>query len=191
LQSANPFIASEKAALRREMSARLRSLTALERTAKSRAICRAIVESPKYRNARVAALFAAMPSEPDLSDLSESTDKTFAFPRVEGDEVKFYAPPPAGPWGVGSGKVREPDPAHSTPVPAMEIDLILVPGLAFTSRGERLGRGGGYYDRLLARISAEVPRIGVAFACQIVERLPIEPHDAAVDCVVSEDGWSL
>jgi 5-formyltetrahydrofolate cyclo-ligase len=190
LQSANPTKAVEKAAWRREMRALLRSLPPSERAEKSGAICRAMVACPPYQKASVVALFAAMATEPDLSALINDVAKTFAFPRIEGEEVAFYAPWPAGRWSLGWRGVREPDPGHSVAIPVEEIDLILVPGLAFTPHGHRLGRGGGYYDRLLARLPAGVPRIGVAFAAQVVERLPIEPHDATIDSLLCENGWS-
>jgi 5-formyltetrahydrofolate cyclo-ligase len=63
------------------------------------------------------------------------------------------------------------------------IAMILVPGRAFDRAGTRLGRGGGAYDRILAGLQA--PKIGVAFACQLVENLPREPHDVPMDAVVT------
>lgn len=66
-----------------------------------------------------------------------------------------------------------------------EIDLIIVPGLGFDRRGNRLGYGGGYYDRLLAEIAA--PKAALAFAAQIIEAIPTEAHDERVDFVVTEE----
>ena len=67
-------------------------------------------------------------------------------------------------------------------------DVVLVPGLAFTATGGRLGQGGGWYDRFLADVRPECTTIGVCFAEQVVDELPIEPHDVAVDIVVTDDG---
>jgi 5-formyltetrahydrofolate cyclo-ligase len=67
-------------------------------------------------------------------------------------------------------------------------DVVLVPGLAFTTTGGRLGQGGGWYDRFLADVRPECTTIGVCFAEQVVDELPIEPHDVAVDIVVTDDG---
>jgi 5-formyltetrahydrofolate cyclo-ligase len=64
--------------------------------------------------------------------------------------------------------------------------VILVPGVAFTRAGQRLGRGGGYYDRLLSALPAKAVRLGVCFELQIVDELPSEPHDMRVDGVVTE-----
>ena len=67
-------------------------------------------------------------------------------------------------------------------------DVIIVPGTAFTRRGERLGQGGGWYDRFLADRRPDAVTIGVGFAPQIVDHLPTEAHDVALDCVVTDDG---
>jgi 5-formyltetrahydrofolate cyclo-ligase len=85
------------------------------------------------------------------------------------------------------------DAAHhnAAPIVAPEsVDLFLVPGLAFTAAGARLGRGGGYYDRLLPLRRAASTALGVCFALQIVAAIPREPHDQVVDAVVTEDGVS-
>lgn len=66
-------------------------------------------------------------------------------------------------------------------IPVDELGVALVPGVAFTSAGDRLGRGGGYYDRLLAQLPPAVRRIGVCHPLQIRDTLPVEDHDVAVD----------
>jgi len=67
-------------------------------------------------------------------------------------------------------------------------DVIIVPGTAFTVRGERLGQGGGWYDRFLVGRRADAVTIGLGFAPQIVEIVPVQSHDVVLDCVVTEDG---
>jgi 5-formyltetrahydrofolate cyclo-ligase len=67
-------------------------------------------------------------------------------------------------------------------------DVVIVPGLAFTTGGDRLGQGGGWYDRFLSGARADCTTIGVAFDVQVVERLPVEPHDVPLDHVVTESG---
>lgn len=66
------------------------------------------------------------------------------------------------------------------------IDVAIVPGLAFTAGGDRLGQGGGWYDRFLPQLRPEAVAIGVAFEIQIVDSLPTEPHDVTMACVVTE-----
>jgi 5-formyltetrahydrofolate cyclo-ligase len=67
-------------------------------------------------------------------------------------------------------------------------DLILVPGLGFTRDGRRLGRGGGFYDRLLAASSFRAFTMGVGFDVQLVPALPVEPHDRRLDAIATESG---
>jgi 5-formyltetrahydrofolate cyclo-ligase len=86
-------------------------------------------------------------------------------------------------------KIREHGNPAARVVPPEEIDVILVPGLAFTRLGQRLGRGGGYYDRYLASLPAKTLKIGVCFGFQIVDALPTESHDQAVAAVVTEAGF--
>jgi 5-formyltetrahydrofolate cyclo-ligase len=85
-------------------------------------------------------------------------------------------------------QIREHGLAEAQVVSPAEIAAIIVPGLAFTKRGQRLGRGGGYYDRYLASLPATTMKIGVCFALQIVETLPIEHHDQKMDVVITEEG---
>jgi 5-formyltetrahydrofolate cyclo-ligase len=67
-------------------------------------------------------------------------------------------------------------------------DLVVVPGLAFTAAGDRLGQGGGWYDRFLSGIRADCVTVGVCFAEQIVDELPVEAHDVRMDHVVTDSG---
>jgi len=81
---------------------------------------------------------------------------------------------------------REPEYSDDSPLSAEEIDLILVPALAFDATGARLGQGGGWYDRALKNLPAKVLTIGVAFDFQIVEFVPREAHDQTVSMIVSD-----
>lgn len=67
-------------------------------------------------------------------------------------------------------------------------DMIVVPGTAFTTRGERVGQGGGWYDRFLPGRRPGAMTVGVCFAVQVVDDVPTEGHDVRLDCVVTEDG---
>ena len=89
----------------------------------------------------------------------------------------------AGPWGI-----REPDPDRCARADMREIDFILVPGAAFTRRCERLGYGGGFYDAAITKLRSGVTKVAAAFAIQILDELPLEPHDRYVDRVMTESG---
>jgi len=86
-----------------------------------------------------------------------------------------------GPW-----KLLEPDPAQCPVVPPQDIDLLVIPGMAFTRTGGRLGRGGGFYDRFLTGVHPRAVKVGVCFGIQLVDAVPLEAHDHEVDWVVTE-----
>lgn len=95
----------------------------------------------------------------------------------------------AAPDDLAPGFRRIPEPPRDAPAVALEaIDLIAVPGLGFDAEGRRLGQGGGYYDRLLADPRRRAVTVGVGFACQIIDRVPVDGHDVALDVVVTERG---
>lgn len=89
--------------------------------------------------------------------------------------------------GLEAGRHGVPGPAGDLPQVSMaQIDTILVPGLAFDSQGGRLGRGGGFYDRFLARVPPGALLVGVCFEVQVLDRVPREAHDRPVHVVVTE-----
>lgn len=82
-------------------------------------------------------------------------------------------------------------PSASLPAEPSSIDAVVVPGLAFTASGWRLGQGGGWYDRLLSQVRDDCTSIGVAFEIQLVDELPTEGHDVRVDMVITEAGRAM
>ncbi len=135
-----------------------------------------------------------MPSEPDLSDLFHETgaaEKSFCYPRCGDSDsaLRFYAVEEEAQLRPSQlGAFREPDPSACREIAPGEIDLVIVPGVAFTPDGAtRLGRGGGFYDRFLSEPTLEAKSIGVCFALQLRENLPREAHDLPVDLVITEE----
>lgn len=114
----------------------------------------------------------------------------WAFPRVEGGRLDFYIPNSPENFVVSSMGILEPDPSRSTPVNVLDIDGLIIPGVAFDTNCYRLGRGGGYYDRLLSMYdeSGHAPLcLGVGFDDQLLEQsLPLETHDRKLDGVLTE-----
>lgn len=97
----------------------------------------------------------------------------------EPDSVPFVA------WCRESGKQLTFPEDEPLPDPTA-YDVVIVPGVAFTERGDRLGRGGGWYDRLLPQLRDDCATVGVAFDIQVLPELPVEPHDRQVGVVVTE-----
>ncbi len=178
-----------KADLRREMRRRLQTLGA-ERAEKSCAIVAAIAAHPAFARRQRVALFAALPGEPDVEWLWETGSRVFCYPRIAGETIEFVqtvSPAELAP-ATWNPRVREPAATSTSVIAPADLEFILVPGLAFTRDGQRLGRGGGFYDRFLAQLPASTVKFGVCFDLQMIAELPAEPHDQRVDAVVTESG---
>ena len=89
----------------------------------------------------------------------------------------------AGTWGI-----LEPRKDRLRPLPPLEIDLVMVPGLAFDYQGNRLGYGRGYYDRFLPQLKEGVLAAGLCFTCQLVDRIPTDEYDFKMDILITENG---
>jgi 5-formyltetrahydrofolate cyclo-ligase len=185
-----------KAALRREMRARLREMSQEVRAEASLVICQTAANLPAFAKSRCVALFAPLPSEPDVHPLIEeawaqgkqvvlpSMIKYGSVPDLDWHEVTSWDDVVVpGPFGL-----REPDPLRCPRVRLAELDCVFVPGLAFDARGHRLGRGGGFYDSFLSRVPATLPCIGLFFSVQRVECVPREAHDQRLPSIITEDG---
>ena len=177
-----------KTEIRQHISGMLR-MTPDARAEKSVRLCAAIAESPAWRAARTVAIFAPQPREPDVELLWMHGDgKTFAYPRVTEDRLDLFRVTSLHELAPGAFGVREPAARMENASDPGMLDLILVPGVAFTRDGERLGRGGGFYDRLLASLPAHTCKIGVCFDSQLLHELPVETHDQRVDFLATESG---
>lgn len=146
------------------------------------------MQLPGWEQVRIVAAFMPLPDEPDLSPLSWLPERRVLLPVVRGQELNFYEVHDEEDLVCGSFGVMEPDPHRATLADATQAQVIFVPGVAFTREGNRLGRGRGFYDRLLAALPSSVQRIGICFAEQILPKLPTEPHDQQVDIVIAPSG---
>ena len=166
---------------------RLSRLTTREVAGKSAAIRASIGAHRAWREASTVCLFAAHGTEPDVDLLwRDAAGKRICYPRVEGKDLELVAVSGPEALAVSKWNLREPARSGAGGVPLSKIDLVLVPGLAFARDGRRLGRGGGFYDRLLCQPSLKARRIGVCFEVQVLENVPLDKHDQRVDEVVTE-----
>lgn len=180
----------EKNRLRAEIKAQLRALGAPEHQARSLAACLRFMAHESYKNAQTIFAFASVRKEisTELVLASALRDgKRVALPRATAAGVlTFHAVRDiATDLALGRFGIQEPLETCAE-VAASEADVILVPGVAFSVRGERLGQGGGYYDRYLAQPNVRATLCALAFEFQIVEQLPIEAHDRAVKAIFTE-----
>jgi 5-formyltetrahydrofolate cyclo-ligase len=182
----------EKAALRQEIRLYLKKAVATFKE-KSALIRDRLMTIDTVRHAlQIERLmsFVSMPSEVDTIPLF--TDRSMIVPYCEADEivpVRILSLNELEP--SGNMKILEPKPALrqdiSRRVLPEQIDVVLVPGLAFDHFGNRLGRGKGYYDRFLHHLSADVLTIGLAFEGMIRDQIPYDANDCPVKMVVTEN----
>ncbi len=167
------------------MKQRNLALTPIQRAAASQRIFARVEASEAFAAAQCVAAFCALPDEPQTDGVLARwrAFKRLVVPKVEGETMQFYDYVPDA-MQAGAFGIAEPV-AGALPCSPAEIDLILVPGTAFTSAGARMGRGRGFYDKYLASAGFHAVKIGVCYAHQIVAWLPVEAHDVSMDEVVS------
>ena len=179
-----------KGRLRQEMRARLKRISKQEQGDFSASICEQIVALIEHEELHggVIASFAAFGMEPLLFDLHQRLPMMqIAFPRCHGGgKMDFYRVSSISELHSGKYGILEPADDESSKVAASEISVYLVPALAYSDDGKRLGKGGGYYDRFFAREGANGMRVGVIFGCQRHQNIPTDEHDQPVDIVISE-----
>ena len=174
----------DKRTLRRYIRAEIAKLSAEEKQALSSQIFSKLSSFDKICNASIVALFTSLPDEPQTASFIElllDKNKQVVIPRIEGNEMNFYDISE----GVKEGSFGIMEPVANTPVEPSKIDVMIVPGVAFTLEGARCGRGKGFYDKYLSREGFRAYTIGVCYPCQIVENLPTEEHDKVLDCIIS------
>ena len=160
---------------------------------KSKLIQSHLFSLPEYRNSHLTMFYVSMDREVCTHDMIRralNENKEIAVPLVLEFQniilpckINDLIDLQPGPWGI-----PQPIKERIQNVPVSSLDLIVVPGIVFDRKGNRLGRGKGFYDRFLHLISPETIKIGLAFSSQIVEQVPTKEYDVAVDKIVTEDG---
>ena len=175
-----------KKEIRKKVLAARDKLPPAQRTAKSREIEERLFSLPEFKSARIVLFFASFRSEVDTGSMIRcalTVGKRVVLPKVNGTELALYEiadwdnDVSPGAWGI-------PEPHENRPVRLDEIDLILMPGAAFDERGNRLGYGAGFYDKLLSAFTKTT--VALAFEAQIVPLVPAELHDIPIDKIVTE-----
>ena len=180
-----------KAALRKTIIAARDALPETVRRDFGDCITNQILNLDAYRQARSVLAYMSFGSEFDTAALVADAcaqGKRLCLPRVDRDTRQleihqvddFGRDLQSGVWGI-----REPR-AECARADLAQIDFVLLPGVAFTPRCERLGYGGGFYDRLLTRFARRPPLAAAAFSLQILDEIPLEVTDQRIDIVVTE-----
>jgi 5-formyltetrahydrofolate cyclo-ligase len=175
-----------KTSLRKQVAEARDELSREVRESKSREIGKRLYSLPEYRAASVIMFFASFRSEVDTLTMIRhvlAAGKRVFLPKVRGRDLALFeildfdkdtAP---GAWAI-------PEPRETRPVTIQEVDLMIVPGLAFDENGNRLGYGAGFYDRILP--SFRRTTVALAFEEQIVPDVPVSIHDIPVKKIVTE-----
>lgn len=197
----------QKADLRRVMQARREAMSETERAAASRAVCRRLLELPVFAAGRsetlgVVAVYLATPNEADVDEFVSALlarGVLVAAPVLAPKKsepalrrLRSLSDVQRGQFGIRypvvlAASASSPQSNARDAVEIEDIAVMLVAGLAFDRSGARLGRGGGWYDRVLSRAKEHnVTLIGVCFDCQLMPDVPCEPHDQRVSLIVTE-----
>lgn len=145
-----------------------------------------LVDHPRFRQAKTVLLYYSLPDEVQTHEFVKqiSKDKLVILPVVTGDELelKVYA----GESAMKKGCFGIDEPTGETITDFSTIDIAIIPGVGFDKHGNRLGRGKGYYDRLLPKLQSY--NIGICFSFQVIPEIPVEPFDRPMDEVWTEEG---
>ena len=182
----------QKQALRRRILAARSALDPAERLRLSAAIAARLLNLPEFEHARCVLAYLSFGSELDTRDFVANLlarGCELVLPRIDlaKRRMNLYrvtdpdAQTVAGVWGI-----QEPDPDRCAIADMAAIDVALVPGVAFTSRCERMGYGGGFYDALIREWPTPPPLIAGAVSLQVVDTVPFGPDDRPIDAVVTD-----
>jgi len=177
----------DKKQIRAEIQAALAAMRPAEATGASRAACRNVVEQREFADARSVMIFLPMPGEIDARDIARaawSQGKRVSVPKIRAPGVMDAVEIASLDTDLSPGTFEILEPNGDKAIPTGELDLIVAPALAFDRQGNRLGRGGGYYDRFIARCEGSLV-CGLAFSSQLLDELPAEPHDRPVNMVAT------
>lgn len=173
-----------KKELRKRVKSLVKAMASDTRAVEASAVAEQLLHHPKVQSAATIALFASLPDEIDTTQLIEAlaTKTSVVLPRLLGDEMDFY-PYSANAMHSGAMGILEPD--GDVPIAPQDIDVMILPGLAFTADGLRLGRGKGYYDKYMSRERYRAYTIGICHTVQLLDTLPVESHDKRLDEVIT------
>ena len=174
----------DKKELRRQIREKKRLMTRSQIESASARLGELLLETEQYRLAKTVYGYLPYNQEVRTTPILEQAlrdGKRVAVPKVYGDEMKFiyltdFSLLEENVWGI-------PEPVFDTPVAEDPTALVLMPGLAFTKRGDRMGYGGGYYDKFLANEPTH-PTVALCYDFQIVDQIPIDDYDIPVDLVL-------
>lgn len=182
-----------KSEIRLETLARRDALSDEERSEKSMAIMQRLFDFANFLEARTILFYMNSDSEVVTEAMIRKAlayEKGVALPWVKRKEkqiIPFKIDDLDRDVKPGYQKIREPIPQRCKPIPVEHIDLAIIPGIAFDERGGRIGHGTGFYDKFIPALAVTTRKVALAFECQIVAQIPMEPHDRYIDIIITEE----
>ena len=182
---------SRKQNVRSQIAQLKQSLSEREVADFSQKIFNSLLQTDEFQSARCIALYHSIQGEVTTTDIlaaSRLLGKVIALPVVCGEKMEFHLF--TGTEQLSPGAFGIAEPYTSELVPPEKIDLFIVPGIAFDRKGNRIGRGKGYYDKYLSNI--QKPIIGLCFGFQLLDAIPTESHDVKMTKIMTENGeWRM
>ena len=174
----------DKKELRRQIRELKRAMTSEQIDAASARLGELILNCPQYKEAKT--IYGYLPYNQEVRTVpmleqAMREGKRVAVPKCYGDEMRFIYMDDLS--KVEKGYANIPEPIADDPVADDKTALVLMPGMAFTKDGKRMGYGGGFYDKFLAA-EPDHPTVALCYDFQMVEDLPTEDYDIPVDCVL-------
>jgi 5-formyltetrahydrofolate cyclo-ligase len=182
----------DKQQLRQQIRTQLCKMTDKQRSELSQKACKNLIDTPEFQSANTIMAFLSLPHEIDTSPFilyAWQHSKAIAVPKISWQQRHMI---PVQITSLETGIATEAgglrNPVIGVPVPLEDIDLILAPGLAFDNNGNRLGRGGSYYDRFFSHERLRAKKCGFGFGEQLVGTVPTFEHDRPLDMLVTNQG---
>ena len=180
----------DKAQIRHELLSKRDSIPPEVRRVKNKMVCERMLSLDEFNNASIIFFFASFRTEVDTTEMIKSaltSGKRVLLPKVDKDrhELLLYEIKDFGELAPGYMGIPEP-PFSEKQMSINDADIVIIPGAGFDESGNRIGYGGGYYDRLLSGLQKEIPIIAPAYEEQIEDCIPSEPHDIRVQMIVTD-----
>jgi len=181
----------DKEQLRRKLQKCLREMSPEQRSEKSRKACRNLTSTPQFQSASSIMMYLSLPHEVDTSEAilhAWQLGKKVSVPKISWQQRHMIAVEINTldtDFSTEVAGLR--NPTKGAPMPFEEIDLVVTPALGFDKKGNRLGRGGSYYDRFFCNSKLRALKCGFAFSEQMVESVPATENDVPVDFLVTDD----
>jgi 5-formyltetrahydrofolate cyclo-ligase len=181
----------EKVELRRQLRSCLLAMPAHQQKAKSKKACQNLISTEQFQRASTVMMYLSLPHEVDTSEVilhAWQLGKIVAVPKISWQQrhmIPVQISSLETGFTTGVGGLR--NPTTGVPIPFGDIDLVVAPALGFDRRGNRLGRGGSFYDRFFANKDVTAFRCGLAFAEQVLDSIPVTDSDEPVHSVVTDE----